>query len=151
MFSPGLQFYCSPLTCLNGPEQGLCRTPSTYSYGNSLELAPVPNRLYVVCNDGSVQDAYDPEYPIGWEILESENGWAYRITQVGFEPRRCMVSYHSRVESPPQGGKQVGTHVFVSYSREAAIYEEAEDGEPEVTSSISFDVVDKIRNFAWPS
>jgi hypothetical protein len=109
------------------------------------------NRLYVVCADGSVQDAYDPEYPIGWEILETDDGWAYRITQVGFEPRRCMVTYHSRIESPPQGGKQVGTHVFVSYSREAAIYEEAEDGEPEVTSNISFNVVEEIRNFAWAS
>ena len=97
-------------------------------------MRPRPNVLYVICEDGSVQAVHEPERPIGWCVFENENGWFYQIAQAGFEPMSCILTYHS------------------GYSREAAIYEDDEDdGEPEVTSNISFDVVDKIRHFAWPS
>jgi len=128
---PGLQFYCTPVPMTHNVLQ---RTPSTYGYGDSLELRPRPNVLYVICEDGSVQAVHEPERPIGWCVFENENGWFYQIAQAGFEPMSCILTYHS------------------GYSREAAIYEDDEDdGEPEVTSNISFDVVDKIRHFAWPS
>jgi len=137
---PGLQFYCYALDCMD-PQKGLCRTPSTYSYGSNLELSPVQNKLYVICADGSVQDAHNPDTPIGWELSESISGWYYRVTQVGFEPKRCLVSYRSRVENPPVGGKRVGTEVQVCFSQEAAVHESDDCGEPEVTSSISFSTV----------
>ena len=71
MASPGLQFYCEPLSFSS---TGLYRTPSTYSYGNRLELCPTANRLYVICADGSVQDANDSNSPIGWELFETSEG-----------------------------------------------------------------------------
>jgi hypothetical protein len=136
--TPGLQFYAEVISCLAPDVPTLRRTPSTYSYGANLELAPRPNDLYVVCQDGSVQSVWEPDRPIGWEIFETENGWSYRVTQVGFEPRPCLVRYHSRAEEIRPGGRGVGTCVLLApletYSRFAAIYEDAEEGEPEVTS-----------------
>jgi hypothetical protein len=129
---PGLKFYCTPLPTT---QSVLMRTPSTYGYGSSLELRPRPNVLYVICADGSVQAAHDPEIPIGWCVFENENGWFYQITQVGFEPVSCILTYHSSVAEPPLGEKQVGTSVQVCYSRDAAIFESEENGEPEVTSA----------------
>ena len=150
---PGLQFYAEVMATA-GPAPTLCRTPSTYGHGNHLELAPCRNDLYVICADGSVESVWDPARPIGWELLESENGWSYRVTQVGFEPRPCIVSYHSRAVEIRPGGRGVGSCVFVAkciqpleskpngeipelsvaFSRHAAIYEAEEEGEPEVTS-----------------
>jgi hypothetical protein len=125
---PGLQFYAEVISCLGPAMPTLRRTPSTYSFGDTLELAPRPNDLYVVCQDGSVQSVWEPDRLIGWEIFETENGWSYRVTQVGFEPRPCLVRYHSRAEEIRPGGHGVGN------SRFAAIYEDGEEGEPEVTS-----------------
>ena len=148
---PGVQFYAEVIA----DTHTLRRTPSTYSYGNRLELVPRRNDLYVICADGSVQSVWESERPIGWEVFETENGWAYRITQVGFEPQPCLVRFHSRADTIRPGSRGVGTCVFVerrvepieskpdgeitdlsvSFSRFAAIYEAEEDGEPEVTST----------------
>ena len=140
---PGLLFYCRGIEPLY-PETGLYRTASVYSYGSKLETQPESNRLYVICADGSVQDANDTDRPIGWEVIESADGTFYRLTQVGFEPRGVYVQYHGMTETPPPGGKQVGSAVFFekkkSYSREEAFSQEAciqeaeDEGEPEVTS-----------------
>jgi len=148
-----MQFYCDVAPSSPG---GLCRTPSTYGFGDSLELSPVKNELYVICKDGSVQSVNEPDRPIGWELHDTPNGWRFRISQMGFESQPCEVTYHSRVDPPPVGGRRVGSRVFAAYSREAAMYEQDdEDGEPEVTSNISFDntrnIVDDIKNFAWLS
>ena len=151
---PGLQFYAEVIATA-GPAPTLYRTPSTYGHGNALELAPRPNDLYVVCQDGSVQSVWEPDRAIGWEIFESETGWSYRVTQVGFEPQPCLVRYHSRAVEIRPGGRVVGSCVFVAkciqplesepngeipklsvaFSSHAAIYEADEEGEPEVTSS----------------
>ena len=140
---PGLLFYCRGIESLY-PETGLYRTASVYSYGSQLETQPESNRLYVICADGSVQDANDPDRPIGWEVIESADGTFYRLTQVGFEPRKVDVHAQSMTDTPPRGGKQVGSVVSFekkrSYSREdafsyeAGIHEADDDGEPEVTS-----------------
>jgi len=150
---PGLQFYAEVMATADPPPT-LCRTPSTYSYGDRLELAPRRNDLYVICADGSVQSVHEPDRPIGWELLESEYGWSYRVTQVGFDPQPCLVEGHSRAEVIRPGGRGVGSRVFVAtriepleskpngeipelsmaFSRQAAIYETEDDGEPEVTS-----------------
>jgi len=138
---PGLQFYADVITQVSNDEPStLCRTPSTYSFGSRLELFPQRNILYVVCKDGSVQSVFEPDLPIGWEISESENGWTCRISQVGFEPRPCLVRYHSKAESIRPGGHQIGSQVFrarivPSFSRHASIYEAEDDGDPEVTST----------------
>ena len=120
--APGIQFYAEVISCLGPAMPTLRRTPSTYSFGDTLEMAPRPNDLYVVCQDGSVQSVWEPDRPIGWEIFETENGWSYRVTQVGFEPRPCLVRYHSRAEEIRPGGHGVGN------SRFAAIYEDGEEG-----------------------
>lgn len=142
---PGLVFYTDACTA---DKVGLVRTPSTYQYGDSLELCPVRSELYIICKDGTVQSVKEPERPIGWEVGESETGWVWRVTQVGHTPEPCVVRFHSRAEPPPGRGK-IGSMV-IAYSREAAIYETDDDGEPEVTSNISFPVCPgaprKIRN-----
>jgi hypothetical protein len=119
MITPGLKFYCYPLSLLD-PQPGLERTPSMYGHGD-VEFTPTPNRLYTICKDGSVQAFHEPEAKIGWTVFETDDGWAYNITQVGFTPKRCLVSYHSRTDD---------------YSRHAAIYEDEEGGDPEVTSDL---------------
>jgi hypothetical protein len=134
---PGTRFYCYGIQGL--PCEGLTRTVSTYSYGDSLEIHPENNRLYVVCADGSIQDAHDPSRPIGWELIIDETKCFYRITQQGFEPLECSVRLYSTGPAPP-GGKRIGS-IVKQYSRHAAIYEPEDDGEPEVTSSISFPVL----------
>ena len=125
---PGLLFYCRGIEPLY-PETGLYRTASVYSHGSQLETQPESNRLYVICADGSVQDANDTDRPIGWEVIESADGTFYRLTQVGFEPRKVDVHAQSMTDTPPRGGKQVGTVVFFekkkSYSREEAFSQEA--------------------------
>jgi hypothetical protein len=69
---------------------------------------------------------------------------------MGFEPKKCMVTFNSKIENPPAGGKQIGSKVAACYSREAAIYEEDDEGEPEV-SSTPRNVVNDIVNFGWAS
>lgn len=135
---PGLHFYAEGIYT-EPPTFGLCRTASTYSYGNKLELAPRRNCLYVICKDGSVQNAHDPEVPIGWEVFETETGWSYCITQHGFEPQPCLVRFHSNGEAP-DGGHSIGSKVvFASaYSQDADMHTYEDKGESEVTSEFTF-------------
>jgi len=109
---PGLQFYCFP-----------SKTP--YEAEGRLELVPKKNELYVICTDGTVQAVNDPDRHIGWEVYAKGAGWEWRSW--GTEPEPCMVSFHSTVPDPPVGRSLIGT-----------IDEEQEEGEPEVTSNISF-------------
>jgi len=127
---PGLKFFAEEIEPLYPPGPGLYRTVSTYQYGDRLECQPKQNELYIVCQDGSIQSVYDPEQPIGWELIERGNEYFYRVTQVGFMPKKCMVRYHSRDPEPPKGNSRIGSSVF------AAIHEALDDGEPEVTSSL---------------
>jgi hypothetical protein len=50
-------------------------------------------------------------------------------------PKKCLVRYHSRDPDPPIGAKSIGSTVRC-YSREAAIYDQEDTGEPEVTSAL---------------
>ena len=133
MASPGLKFFAEAIEPLYPPGPGLYRTVSTYQYGDRLECQPKMNELYIVCRDGSIQSVYEPDTPIGWELIESPTGYFYRVTQVGFTPKKCLVRYHSRDPAPPTGKGSIGS-VVRFYSCEAAIHEQADDGEPEVTS-----------------
>jgi len=133
--NPGLKFFAEAIEPLYPPGPGLYRTVSTYQYGDRLECQPKLNELYVVCRDGSIQSVYDPTTPIGWELIESGMKYFYRVTQFGFTPKKCLVRYHSRDPDPPKGAGSVG-NVVKFYSCDANIYEEADSGEPEVTSAL---------------
>lgn len=126
---PGLRFYAevipSEYPCL------LTRTASTYGYGDALELSPRQNDLYVVCLDGSIQSVWNPERPIGWELVIKDGLPHCRVSQMGFEPQLALVRYHSEVD-PPCGRGGVGSRVEVP--QDAVIYETDDGGEPEVSS-----------------
>jgi hypothetical protein len=114
-----VKFQC---TVVENEIPGLSRSPSVYSYGPDFEISPKYGETYTISKDGSVKSLYNPERPIGWQIIEnpeSKTGFQWCVTQVNFEPKDCIVYFMS------------------SYSREAAIYETKDDGE-EVTSSFSF-------------
>lgn len=135
IMSPGLKFFAEAIEPLYPPGPGLYRTVSTYQYGDRLQCTPKMNELYVVCRDGSIQSVYEPDTPIGWELIESDTEYFYRVTQVGFAPKKCLVRYHSRDPNPPVGNGSVGSAVHF-YSCDAAISDAPDDGEPEVTSSL---------------
>jgi hypothetical protein len=135
MAAPGLLFCVLETQSVAENPNVLCRTPSTYYWGDKLELATVTDCLYVICKDGSVQNAEDPEVPIGWELLKTETGWAYRISQYGFDPQPCTIQVRSSGQVP-EGGRGIGNKIV--FSRYADICEEEDEGEPEVTSEFSF-------------
>lgn len=101
-----------------------------------------------MCKDGSIQDLQDPECPIGWKLGDR---W-YRLTQVGFEPKKCEVITRGTIYPVPDGKGFIGSQVFTAervdevrsrYSREMAfdaasqnaqMTENDEDEEGEVTS-----------------
>jgi hypothetical protein len=135
---PGTYFRCRPIENLY-PPTGLHRTASTYEYGNLLETQPDPSRLYVLCKDGSVQDIQNPERPIGWELGD---GW-YRLTQVGFEPKKCEVIVRGTIDPVPIGKGAIGSQIFFtggrvdevrSRSQDAQIQDFCDEGEEEVSS-----------------
>lgn len=80
-----------PLDSNDEPSDMLCATPSTYGYGDKLQLYPRPDTPYVVCN-GNPLDGFcviqedDPEAPIGFVILYVDDLPCYRITQVNHKP-----------------------------------------------------------------
>jgi hypothetical protein len=135
---PGTYFRCRPIENLY-PPTGLHRTASTYEYGSRLETQPDPTKLYVLCKDGSIQDMQEPECPIGWELGD---GW-YRLTQFGFEPKKCEVIVRGAIYPAPDGRGFIGSRVFFAEgrvdevrSRNAQIQgdSELEEGEEEVKS-----------------
>lgn len=130
----GLKFFAQAIEPLYPPGPGLYRTVSTYQYGDRLECQPKINELYIVCQDGSIQSVYEPDTPIGWELIKTGTDYFYRVTQVGFTPKKCMVRYHSREPEPPLGNRAVGSAIQI-YSCEAGIYEQEDTGEPEVSSA----------------
>lgn len=133
MNTPGLKFFAEAIEPLYPPGPGLYRTVSTYGMGDRLECQPKLNELYVVCKDGSIQSVYDPEQPIGWELIESGTEFFYRVTQVGFMPKKCGLRYHSRTDDPPAGNRRIGSCVVPQY---AEITEQKDEGE-EVDSKLA--------------
>jgi len=109
----------------------LQRTASTYQIG---ELWPKSNEVYIICKDLTVQSLCNPETPIGWELLEENDMWAFRVTQLGFKPHTCHVRFVGYDPNPPDGGRGTGTLVV---PQEAIIIEFEEEGEPEVSSPVA--------------
>jgi hypothetical protein len=111
-------------------ETGLCRSPSTYSYG-SLELAPVPMDLYVVCRDGSLGHWQAPEVPIGWELIIKDDIPYSRISQFGFEPVEVRMVFRDKapLEMVPKTNHAVGNRIEVCQPAEAEVTEQKDTDE----------------------
>jgi hypothetical protein len=139
--TPGLKFFADQIDPLH-PPTGLYPTMSTYQFGLDLEGGPKPNELYVVCKNGTIQSVYEPERPIGWELIEEGDEFWYRVTQMNHPRKRCAVRYHSRVEDPPAGRGSIGSVVVVARRRtddpqNAEVTEQKDDSEgEEVTSQL---------------
>lgn len=110
--TPGLKFFAEQIDSLY-PSTGLYPTMSTYGLLN-LEGGPVKNELYVVCKNGTIQSVYEPERPIGWELIEDGDEFWYRVTQMNHPRKRCAVRYHSRTDAPPAGRGAIGSVVVAA-------------------------------------
>lgn len=107
-------------------------TMSTYAYGDRLEGRPRPNTTYVVCKDWSIQDFYEPTRPIGWELLEDEAGWYYRVTQMNHKPKPVALYFRGMADPVPEGNGRIGSIVVMA--QRAEITEQRDEGE-EVAST----------------
>ena len=136
LIKPGLMFQAAPLP--TPPPAGLAPTMSTYQYGWDLEGCPRHNTTYVVCQDGSIQDMYDPNRPIGWELLEDENGWYYRVSQMNHTPKPLAVFFRGNADPVPAGTGKIGSVVVMCRRTEepqsAEVTEQRDDGH-EVSST----------------
>jgi hypothetical protein len=137
--TPGLKFFAEQIDPVY-PATGLYPTMSTYQFGFDLEGGPKQNELYVVCKDGSIQSVYEPDRPIGWELIEDGDDWFYRVTQMNHPRKRCAVRYHSRMDDPPKGRGRIGSVVAVCRRIEdppqtAEVATQDDEGEDEVTST----------------
>lgn len=135
LIKPGLMFQAAPLPT---PPEGLAPTMSTYQYGWNLEGCPRTDATYVVCQDWSIQDVHEPSRPIGWELLEDENGWSYRVTQMNHKPKPLAVFFRGNADPVPAGSGKIGSVVMVCRRVEepqnAEVIEQSDDGE-EVSST----------------
>jgi hypothetical protein len=131
--TPGLEFYADQIDPLH-PPTGLYPTMSTYGLLN-LEGGPQRNELYVVCQNGTIQSVYEPDRPIGWELIEDGDEWFYRVTQMNHPRKRCAVRYHSRVADPPQGRGSIGSVVTIERPQKAEVTEQKDTGD-EVASQL---------------
>ena len=133
---PGLLFQAGVIPQM--PSNRLEPTMSTYSYGDRLEGRPRPNTTYVVCKDWSIQDFYEPERPIGWELLEDEAGWYYRVTQMNHKPKPVALYFRGMADPVPEGNGRIGSVVVmarrVDEPQNAEITEQRDDGD-EVAST----------------
>lgn len=120
---PGLMFTAFPLPT---PEEGLAPTMSTYQYGYSLEGCPKSDDVYVICEDWSIQSRDDPDRPIGWELIEVEDGWMYRVTQMNHKPKPLSISFYGWADDVPKGS--------VVVPQRAEVIEQNDEGE-EVSST----------------
>jgi hypothetical protein len=130
--TPGLKFFADRIDPLC-PPTGLFPTMSTYQYGFDLEGGPVKNELYVVCQNGTIQSVYEPDRPIGWELIEEGDEFWYRVTQMNHPRKRCAVRYHSRVADPPVGRGAIGSVVVacrrVDEPQKAEVTEQKDEGD----------------------
>jgi len=137
--TPGLKFFADRIDPLY-PATGLFPTMSTYQYGYDLEGGPVNNELYVVCKNGTIQSVYNPERPIGWELIEDGDDWYYRVTQMNHPRKRCAVRFQGRTDTPPEGRGPIGSVVVacrrVEDTPQNAEVTEQKDEDPEVSSKL---------------
>jgi len=132
---PGLLFYAEPYV-LAAPVS-LEPTMSTYKYGFDLEGAPKKNDLYVVCKDHTVQSAHEPDRPICWELIEKDDQWFYRVTQMNHALKPCLVRCVGKADSIPDGRGRIGSFVGFYTTQNAQDSQMEDDGE-EVSSCLSF-------------
>lgn len=129
LLRPGLKFEIFP----RPPRPTLTRTASSYQFGESLELWPKSNEPYIICADMSVQSLFAPDKPIGWQLIDENDRWYFRVTQHGFQPQEVSVRIIGYVDEFPGGRGSIGS--IIEYSRaDAMILDLDDDGEPEVSS-----------------
>lgn len=119
--TPGLQFWATPM--ITGTPGQLEPTPSTYGLLD-FEGEPKRGELYVVCRDGSIQSVFEPTRSIGWELIEKDDRFFYRVTQMNHQPKPCLVFFNSRTDDPPAGGRRIGS--IVTFERRVDTPQEAE-------------------------
>jgi hypothetical protein len=85
LIRPGLMFNAGPIA----------------RFTDGVEMAPRPNTTYVVCQDGTIQDMYEPTRLIGWELLEGLEGWSYRVARE--RPKPLAVYFRGHTEDIPEG------------------------------------------------
>jgi hypothetical protein len=129
LLRPGLKFEIFP----RPPRPTLARTASSYQFGENLELWPISNEPYIICADMSVQSLFAPDKPIGWQLIDENDRWYFRVTQHGFQPQEVSVRIMGYVDEFPGGRGSIGS--IIEYSRaDALILDFDDDGEPEVSS-----------------
>jgi hypothetical protein len=81
---------------------------------------------------------YDPNRPIGWELLEDENGWYYRVSQMNHKPKPLAVFFRGNADPVPAGTGKIGSVVVMCRRTEepqsAEVTEQRDDGH-EVSST----------------
>jgi hypothetical protein len=100
------------------PSDLLCRSPSTYGYGFNLQLKPIQDTQYVVCqgdyrNGYTLMEYNNQKTPIGFIILTRDNKDYYRISQVGFEPIPICITVIDKYEGEIPKQTMIGSQVFV--------------------------------------
>lgn len=111
LIKPGMMFQAA---CLPYEGQGgLESTMSSYGIAD-LEGAPQKNVTYVLCRDGSIQDYWVRNRPIGWELIEDGDKWFYRVTQMNHKPKPLAVFYMGTTENVPEGRGKIGSVVHVA-------------------------------------
>jgi hypothetical protein len=120
------------------PEARLGPTMSTYQFGLDLEGFPKAGNVYVICDDGSIQSRDHPDRPIGWQLIETTDGWMYRVTQMNHKPKPLAVSFYGWAEDIPKGRGYIGSVVVAA--RQQAEPQDAEvieqkDQDEEVSST----------------
>lgn len=102
------------------PKDVLFRTPSTYSYGDNLELKPYDSSVrYTVC-DGSPETGLflvktdNIKAPLGFCLLYIDDVPHIRISQVGFDPEPVDAIHVEDVDpNPPKYGCNIGSDVII--------------------------------------
>ena len=135
LIKPGMLFQAE---CLPYAGQGgLETTMSCYGIPD-LEGAPRSRVTYVVCRDGSIQDHWDRQRPIGWELIEDDDQWFYRVTQMNHERKPLSVFYMGTTDDVPNGRGRIGSVVVAARvldtPQSAEITEQFDDG-TDVTSA----------------
>jgi len=84
LIRPGLKFEIFPA---HVDSSVLERTISAYGQ----EIWPCANEIYMVTSDLSIISLFEPAKVIGWELLDENDSWYFRIKSPGCKPHRCSV------------------------------------------------------------
>lgn len=122
---PGVMFKVSGVESL---DFGLQRTVSHYGHGDNLHCKPRENEVYVMCKDRSIQSVFEPQALIGWELIEGDCDFFYRVKQPHQEPITCSVFWHGHLEDIPDGV------TVIDMPQCAEVIEQGGESEDEVSS-----------------